>query len=88
MLIYGKLIKKNMILTEEKAEYTDSDMTFQQKLTNCLVDICKKMDIQVPIWMNKNTKELAKFNKTFFSDEQFMEKVYFDRFEIEMKRKD
>ncbi|HQM96980.1 MAG TPA: hypothetical protein PK705_08235 [Clostridia bacterium] len=88
MLIYGKLIKKNMILTEEKAEYTDSDMTFQQKLTNCLVDICKKMDIQVPIWMNKNTKELAKFNKTFFTDEQFMEKVYFDRFEIEMKRKD
>jgi hypothetical protein len=74
MLIYGKLIKKNMILTEEKAEYTDSDMTFQQKLTNCLVDICKKMDIQVPIWMNKNTKELAKFNKTFFTDEQFMEK--------------
>lgn len=88
MLIYGKLIKKNMILTEEKAEYTDSNMTFQQKLTNCLVDICKKMDIQVPIWMNKNTKELAKFNKTFFTDEQFMEKVYFDRFEIEMKRKD
>lgn len=88
MLIYGKLIKKNMILTEEKAEYTDSDMTFQQKLTNCLVDICKNMDIQVPIWMNKNTKELAKFNKTFFTDEQFMEKVYFDRFEIEMKRKD
>ncbi|MDD2262156.1 MAG: hypothetical protein PHC31_05065 [Clostridia bacterium] len=88
MLIYGKLIKKNMILTEEKAEYTDSDMTFQQKLTNCLIDICKKMDIQVPIWMNKNTKELAKFNKTFFTDEQFMEKVYFDRFEIEMKRKD
>jgi hypothetical protein len=77
-----------MILTEEKAEYTDSDMTFQQKLTNCLIDICKKMDIQVPIWMNKNTKELAKFNKTFFTDEQFMEKVYFDRFEIEMKRKD
>ena len=63
-------------------------MTFQQKLTNCLIDICKKMDIQVPIWMNKNTKELAKFNKTFFTDEQFMEKVYFDRFEIEMKRKD
>lgn len=88
MLIYGKLTKKNMILTEEKAEYTDSDMTFQQKLTNCLIDICKKMDIQVPIWMNKNTKELAKFNKTFFTDEQFMEKVYFDRFEIEMKRKD
>ena len=88
MLIYGKLIKKNMILTEEKAEYTDSDMTFQQKLTNCLIDICKKMDIQVPIWMNKNTKELAKFNKTFFTDEQFMEKVYFERFEIEMKRKD
>ncbi len=38
--------------------------------------------------MNKNTKELASFSKTFFSDEQFMEKVYFDRFEIEMKRKD
>ena len=88
MLIYGKLIKNNLIIREEKAEYTDNSMTFQQKLTSCLVDICKKRDIQVPIWMNKNTKELASFSKTFFSDEQFMEKVYFDRFEIEMKRKD
>ncbi len=88
MLIYGKLIKNNLIICEEKAEYTDKDMTFQQKLTSCLVDICKKMDIQVPIWMSKNTKELANFSKTFFTDEQFMEKVYFDRFEIEMKRKD
>ena len=88
MLIYGKLIKRNLILIEEKAECIDESMDFQQRLTSCLVDICKKMDIQVPIWMNKNTKELANFSKTFFSDEQFMEKVYFDRFEIEMKRKD
>ncbi|HHT95305.1 MAG TPA: hypothetical protein P5064_00625 [Clostridia bacterium] len=88
MLIYGKLIKNNLILVEEKAECVNPDMNFQQRLTNCLVDICKKMDIQVPVWMSKNTKELARFNKTFFTDEQFMEKVYFDRFEIEMKRKD
>lgn len=76
-----------MIIVEEKAEYQDESMSFSEKLTACLVDICKKMDIQVPIWMSKNTRELANFQKTFFTDEQFMEKVYFDRFEIEMKRK-
>jgi hypothetical protein len=86
MVIYGKIIKENMSLREVKAENTDASKTFAEKLSLCLISICRQLDIQVPIWLAKNTKELANYKKTFFTDEQFLEKVYFDRFEIEMKR--
>jgi hypothetical protein len=46
--------------------------------------LCAKLEIPVPLWLKKNTKELAIFRRTFFSSEQFMEKVWFDKFEIRL----
>lgn len=46
------------------------------------MELCAALEIPVPLWLKKNTKELANFRKTFFTSEQFMEKVWFDKFEI------
>ena len=43
------------------------------------------LDISVPIWLKKNTKEFAMYRKTSFYSEQFVESIKFDRFDIKME---
>jgi hypothetical protein len=51
-------------------------------LEKALVELCKQMDIPVPMWMKKNTKEFAAFGQTIFFREQYTENIRFDRFQI------
>jgi len=60
---------------------------FRDKLENCLLGLCKEADIPVPIWLSKNSVELARFGKTSFFAEQFAEDVAFDRFEFKIVEK-
>lgn len=85
MRLYGKLIKERKIMREEFAENIDNNLSFHDKLEVCLVDVCRKLECQVPLWLNKNTKEFAQYRKTFFPQEQFMEKVWFDKLEIRIE---
>jgi hypothetical protein len=82
MTLNGKIIVGGKIAKEGASSDNDSDHSFRDKLENCLVDLCAAFEIPVPLWLKKNTRELAVFRKTFFSSEQFMEKVWFDKFEI------
>ncbi|HOA55579.1 MAG: hypothetical protein WAP56_04860 [Acetivibrionales bacterium] len=82
MTLYGKLFINGKIVREGTSSDDDSDHSFRDKLENCLVGLCAVLEIPVPLWLKKNTRELAVFRKTFFSSEQFIEKVWFDKLEI------
>ena len=82
MTLYGKLFINGKIVREGASSDDDSDHSFRDKLENCLVGLCAVLEIPVPLWLKKNTRELAVFRKTFFSSEQFIEKVWFDKLEI------
>lgn len=72
----GKLVR------EASADDNEAEHSFRDKLEKCLIELCANLDIPVPLWLKKNTRELAVFRKTFFSSEQFIDKVWFDKFEI------
>jgi hypothetical protein len=57
---------------------------FADRLESCLLALCKSADIPAPIWLSKNTFELARIGKTSFSADQFAEPVRFDMFEIRL----
>ena len=82
MKIYGKIIIGTRILKELAYENKVSEVSFNDKLEDCLINICKRLEIPVPLWINKNTKEFVRFRKTNFEADQFIETVKFDRFEI------
>jgi len=84
MKLTGNLIIGTKIVKKITVEKDDPRMSFHDSLEECLIDLCRGLDIPVPIWMKKNTTEFAAFRRTFFSDEQFTEKVNFDRFEIRL----
>jgi hypothetical protein len=80
----GKIVIENRLVREAAAEDNDEGHNFRDKLENCLIDLCKELDIPVPLWLKKNTRELAIFRRTLFSPEQFIDKVWFDKFEIRL----
>ena len=84
MILSGKLIVEGKLIREASAEDNDGEHSFRDKLEKCLVDLCTEMEIPVPLWLKKNTRELAVFRRTFFTSEQFIEKVWFDKFEIKL----
>ncbi len=86
MKLYGKIIKGRKKLLESVAERSDDESTFRDRLEACLLELCGSLDIPVPLWLEKNTREFVVYRKTFFSNEQFIEKVWFDKFEIRLEQ--
>lgn len=84
MTLTGKLYVQTKQVKEAVAADNDEEHDFREKLEKSLIDLCAELEIPVPLWLKKNTRELAIFRKTFFSSEQFIEKVWFDKFEIRL----
>lgn len=84
MTLNGKIFVEGKLIKEAAAQDEDEGHSFRDKLETCLVDLCALLDIPVPLWLKKNTRELAVFRRTFFSSEQFIEKIWFDKLEIKL----
>lgn len=85
MTMSGRIVKGHKTLYQ--ADFADAigqSASFHDKLENCLINLCRGADIPVPIWLSKNTTELARFRRTSFNKDQFAEAVAFDRFEIKI----
>ena len=82
MKLTGKLIKGTLTINETSAENANASISITERLEQCLIEVCKGLDIPVPLWLEKNTREFVQFRRTIFFAEQFTEKVHFDRFEI------
>jgi hypothetical protein len=63
-------------------EFQDPAKTFTQNLEKCLVELCRALEVPIPLWLEKNTREFARFHQTLFFDGQFTEPIHFDRFQI------
>jgi len=56
-----------------------------------IADIAKPLDLACPVLLNKHVQELARFNRTWFTQADYIESIHFDRFELEIfpeKKKD
>ena len=86
MKLYGKLVRERSLIKETFIENNQPELSFNDKLEKCLIEVCAQLDIPVPLWLDKNTKEFVAYRKTFFTEEQFMDKVWFDKFEIRLEQ--
>lgn len=85
MKLFGRLIKNNYTLIELMVEDKDDSKPFNQRLEKCLIKICRDLDVSVPIWLDKNTKEFACFRKTYFMPDQFIDEVRFEKMQIQLE---
>lgn len=82
MVLFGRLILETRTIKEAFYEVSDEKASFRDRLEECLIGLCRELDISVPLWLKKNTTEFIQYRTTFFTKEQFMENIKFDKFEI------
>lgn len=85
MILIGKLITGTRVIKEVVVENNEEGLSYRDVLEKCFIELCKRLDIQVPLWLKKNTKEFASYRRTFFTPDQFIDKVNFGRFEIRVE---
>ncbi|MEF9951333.1 MAG: hypothetical protein RR840_01490 [Clostridium sp.] len=82
--LWGKLLKDNKLQSQIECTYEYDDIEYEQQLKYCITEICKEFDIQKPYWLNANLREYNKYKKTSFRQDNFIEEIEFDIFEIEV----
>lgn len=53
-------------------------------LLDCLQQVCRALDIEMPMWHTKHTKQLSSFRKVAFKKDDFIDKFEYDRLTLEM----
>lgn len=80
--IWGKLIKHNKIVKDEIVMSEDGK-NYQENLKSCILELCRKFDIEKPYWLPANLEEYNKRSKTSFNSDNFIDEFKFDKFVIE-----
>ncbi|MBQ4558485.1 MAG: hypothetical protein IJA61_03835 [Clostridia bacterium] len=79
--ICGRIKSKGKILSTYVFEL---DEVFQiGEFEHYVADICYNLDIPNPITMVKHIKNFMLFNNTQYKKEDFVEKVFFDKLELQ-----
>ena len=84
MQLEGKTFKMNAVLQIHVVEHSHQEVSFVKELDEALVRLCREMNVPFPLWLSKNTREFAAFHQTTFFEDQFSDKVPFDRFMIRL----
>ncbi|GHU67396.1 hypothetical protein FACS1894184_07160 [Clostridia bacterium] len=82
--LWCRIIKKHRIasqLTEPLDEAASS--VSLSAITDTLEEACRKLDVPRPIFLSKHEREYASHGKTYFTQDHFIERITFDRLEIE-----
>ncbi len=85
MKLYGKIVKGTNLVKEAMVERYNDTITFRDLLEECFIELCRELDVPVPLWLKKNTNEFVAYRRTFFTEEQFVDKVGFNRLEIRLE---
>ena len=84
MRLEGKTFKMNVVQKIHVVDHSNDKVSFVKALDEALVLLCREMNVPFPLWLSKNTREFAQFHQTTFFEDQFSDKVPFDRFMIRL----
>ena len=90
MRIWAKVLTHHKIMQEAVREFPARPLD-AEGWARLIADIAKPLDLACPVLLKKHVEELARFNRTWFTQADFIESVPFDRFELEIfpeKKKD
>lgn len=81
--LWAKIIKNEKII-ESLDIYNNENISLNQKKKKCFEEICYKLDLSIPMWLDKHTKEFIDFKRAIFHPDDFIDDVDFDRLEIDL----
>ncbi|MBR2259191.1 MAG: hypothetical protein IJ899_18060 [Blautia sp.] len=85
--LWGKICKGNRMLKE--TVYTEEGPdTRTHKVMKGLEEICYRLDLEKPIWLESNIQEFQRRARTRFTKDSFIESIGFDYLEIQVLEED
>ena len=86
--MWGKVFADNHLLKDFVVENPSLDMTRTKKVFAALENIAHEFDLAVPIWLPSNISDFKRHSKTRFTQDSFIEAIYFDYLEIQIIEED
>lgn len=80
--IWGKTLNKNKMVLSHTVQM--NEVFSEQVVLDGIYSICIKFDIPRPIVLNKHIKDINNFLIVKFLPDDFIEKVDFDKFEVDI----
>ena len=80
--VWGKLYRKNKCIASDTFTSPQDDLS--AALEECLRHFGHTFDMEVPMWNSQHTKQFAGFQKVAFTPDDFIDRVKFDRFEMQL----
>ena len=84
MIIFAKTTIDNKMISHCKYELKD-DFKISE-FEEYIKDICYTLDIPNPVVLTKHIKNFILFNSTYFTVEDFIESIHFERLTIEQAK--
>ena len=82
LTLWGKVLRNGKTIQSET--YTSEKADMSAAILECLEHFSKTFDIEAPMWHSQHTKQLGLFRKATFRPDDFIDKVNFDRFELQI----
>lgn len=80
--MWGKIWKENRLMQDTVICIGDYSLSRTQMVFQALEEICYKLDLGQPIWLDANIRSFQRHDKTRFSQDNFVESIDFDYLEI------
>ena len=85
--MWGKIWKDNRMLRDTVYEDASGNPR-TQKVLGGLEEICMRMDLACPVWLDANIRDFRRHARTRFYQDHFMEPTDFDYLEIQVIEED
>lgn len=66
----------------------DRNETRTHKVFNALEEVCYQFNLSKPIWLDSNIQDFKRYDKTRFTQDNFIESIDFDYLEIHVIEED
>ena len=86
--LWGKLFYNNHMLADSTIVNDDPNMTRTKKVFAAIDTLCHDFDLSQPIWLESNIQEFKRHSRTRFRQDDLMEQIDFDYFEIQIIEED
>ena len=84
MKVWARVRRDNKTVAQHTVEIEEKEASQVADWAEPLGELCHELNLSRPVILNKHIRDLLNFSHTAFRPGDFMEKVDFDRLEIEL----
>ncbi|WP_343210192.1 hypothetical protein [Anaerolentibacter hominis] len=80
--LWGKIWKDTRLMKDYVVCDDSPKINRTRKVFSAIDSLCYEFDLPKPIWLDKNIAEFQRHDRTRFTQDNFIESIPFDAFEI------